>query len=81
MATHYHGSKGPVEIAKMPYPHLSAAHAKLVREREDDSRDGEIAAMGERIAIMDAEYAAQQEAAATASAEFAAQQEGPPHAG
>jgi hypothetical protein len=51
MATHYTNSKGqPVEIAGMFYPHLVNAHDKLVRERVDDSRDAEIAAMAERIA-------------------------------
>lgn len=56
--THYTNSRGePVEIALMPYPHLANAHAKLVRERLDDSRDGEIAAMASRLAEMDAELA------------------------
>ncbi len=59
MTTHYHGSKGPVAIADMAYPHLKAAHAKLVRERCDETRDPEIAAMGERIAQLDAEYEAE----------------------
>lgn len=58
MATHYHGSRGPVEIAKMPYPHLCNAHDKLVRERKDERRDPEIAAMAARIAELDAEHKA-----------------------
>ena len=57
--THYHGSKGPVAIADMAYPHLKAAHAKLVRERTNASRDPEIAAMAERLAQLDAEYEAE----------------------
>lgn len=60
MVTHYNGSKGPVEIASMAYPHLTAAHAKLVRERINDSRDDEIAAMAADIERRDAEYAAEQ---------------------
>ncbi len=58
MTTHYHGSKGPVEIASMNPHHLMAAHAKLVRERKDDSRDAEIEAMAQRIAAMEAEEGA-----------------------
>lgn len=53
MTTHYHGSKGPVEIASMNYHHLVSAHAKLVRERIGPSRDAEIAAMAKRIAEAD----------------------------
>ena len=60
MITHYNGSKGPVEIAAMAYPHLVSAHAKLVRERLNDSRDDEIAAMAADIERRDAEYAAEQ---------------------
>ena len=62
MTTHYHGSKGPVEIAAMHYSHLASAHAKLVRERLDDSRDAEIAAMAADIARRDTEYEAEQAA-------------------
>lgn len=34
----------------MPEPYLANAHAKLVRERIDDSRDAEISAMAARLA-------------------------------
>lgn len=55
-ATHYTNSKGqPVAIVTMLYPHLFNAHAKLVRERVDDSRDAEIEAMAARLAELDAE--------------------------
>jgi hypothetical protein len=57
MTTHYQGSRGPVEIATMPFPHLENAYAKLVRERKDDSRDAEIAAMAARIEELNAEHA------------------------
>lgn len=60
MTTHYIGSKGPVEITAMAYHHLVSAHAKLVRERLDDSRDAEIQAMAAHIAVLDAEYEAEQ---------------------
>lgn len=50
MTTTYNSSKGPVEIATMHPAHLASAHAKLVREREDDSRDAEIGAMAARLA-------------------------------
>lgn len=67
MTTHYLNSKGqPVEIKSMIYHHLVSAHAKLVRERVDDSRDAEIAAMAARIAELDAEHEA--EAATTPGA-------------
>lgn len=62
MITHYHGSKGPVEIASMAYPHLTSAHAKLLRDRADDSRDAEIEAMQRDILRRDAEYEAEQAA-------------------
>lgn len=55
MTDTYHSSKGPKLIADMPYPYLTNAHAKLVRERSDDSRDAEIEAMAKRIAEIDAE--------------------------
>lgn len=50
MTTHYQGTRGPMEIASMPEPYLANAHAKLVRERLDDSRDPEINAMASRLA-------------------------------
>lgn len=60
--THYTGSKGAIAIAAMHYAHLASAHAKLLRERTDDSRDAEIAAMEDDIARRDAEYEAEQAA-------------------
>jgi hypothetical protein len=62
MITQYLGSKGPVEIAKMATPHLRSALAKLQRERMNDSRDAEMAAMAESLAVRDAEYEAEQAA-------------------
>lgn len=62
MVTHYHGSGGPVAIAAMNYRHLASAHAKLLRERLDDSRDAEIAAMEDDLARRDLEYEAEQAA-------------------
>jgi hypothetical protein len=60
MTTHYTRSNGAqVEIASMIYHHLVSAHAKLVRERVDDSRDAEIEAMAARIAELDAEHEAE----------------------
>lgn len=56
MTTHYHGSKGPVEIAAMNPHHLASAHAKLVRERTNESRDPEIAAMAARLAELQSEW-------------------------
>lgn len=60
MTTHYQSSSGPKEIATMNPHNLAAAHAKLLREREDDSRDAEIEAMGARLAVLAEEYAEQQ---------------------
>lgn len=58
-ATHYHGSKGPMEIASMPYPYLKNARDKLARERKGDERQDELDAMTARIEQLDAEYAEQ----------------------
>lgn len=58
MTSHYHGSKGPVEIAAMNPHHLASAHAKLVRERTNETRDPEIAAMAKRLAELADEYEA-----------------------
>jgi hypothetical protein len=59
MTTHYHGSKGPVEIAAMNPHHLASAHAKLMRDyppSEDlagkSLRQAEIDAMGARLAAL-----------------------------
>lgn len=54
MTATYHSSKGPKQIADLPYPYLFNAHAKLVRERMDETRDPEIAAMAARLAEIDA---------------------------
>lgn len=59
MATHYHGSRGSIPIADMNPHHLRSAHAKLVRERTNEARDPEIAAMAERLSLLDAEYEAE----------------------
>lgn len=59
-ATHYHGSKGPVAIADMNVHHLASARDKLVRERKDDSRDAEIAAMSARLSAEAEAYAESQ---------------------
>lgn len=59
MTTHYHGSKGPVEIAAMNPHHLASAHAKLLRERVNEVRDPEINAMAARLAEL-AEIEAEQ---------------------
>lgn len=57
--THYLNSKGALKpIADMAYPHLTAAHAKLVREEPE--RSDEIAAIAAEISQRDAEYAAEQ---------------------
>lgn len=68
MTTHYQGSRGPMEIASMPRPYLANALAKLQRERLDDTRDGEITAMTERLAVLDAEYEAEQQVTGGAGA-------------
>lgn len=55
MTAHYTRSNGQqVPIVDMPYPYLQSAHAKLVRERVDEGRDPEIAAMSARLAEIDA---------------------------
>jgi hypothetical protein len=58
MTTHYNGSRGPVEIASMPYRHLCAARDKLVRDGFEKERAAEVEAMSARIAELDADYAA-----------------------
>lgn len=60
MTTIYHSSTGEKIIAEMNYHNLAAAHAKLKRGRLDDSRDAEIAALGERLDILNAEHEAEQ---------------------
>lgn len=53
-ATHYRSSKGPVLITAIPYPHLKAAHAKLLRDGFGPERQPEFDAMAARLAEMDA---------------------------
>jgi hypothetical protein len=60
--THYNSSKGPVEIASMPLKYATNACEKLKRERADDSRDSEIAALEAHIAKVQAEIEAQEAA-------------------
>jgi hypothetical protein len=52
--TDYNGSGGPVPILTMNYPHLKAAHAKLVRDGFPASRQDEVDAMAARLAELDA---------------------------
>lgn len=63
MTTHYHGSKGPVAIVDMLYPHLLNARDKLVREQRDGERQVEIDAMSARLAEIDAMAEAEAEQA------------------
>lgn len=58
METHYHGSKGPVEIATMAHRRLVSARDKLVRDGFERERAPEVEAMSARIAELDAEHAA-----------------------
>lgn len=58
MTTHYNGSKGPVAIAAMPYPHLKAARDKLVRDGLSMKRGPEVNAMSAELARREAERAA-----------------------
>lgn len=57
MTTHYVGSKGPVLIADMLYPHLLNARDKLVRDQKDGERQAEIDAMTARLDEIEAEIA------------------------
>lgn len=57
MTTHYQGSRGPMEIAAMPFPYASNALAKLRRERVDASRDAEIEALASHVATLEAQHA------------------------
>lgn len=54
--THYHGSRGPMEIASMPHSYLVNAHDKLVRDGDPD-RKPEIDAMRAQIALNNEAYA------------------------
>ena len=53
-ATHYQSSKGPVLITAIAYPHLKAAHAKLLRDGFAADRQPEVDAMAARLAELDA---------------------------
>ena len=69
MTTHYNSaSRGPIEIASMPFRHLQNAYDALcIREPH---RDAEIAAMRARLAELQAEYdAAEAAKAATPGAD------------
>lgn len=63
--THYHGSRGPMEIATMPHPYLVNAHRKLA-DQNDPERAGEVAAMAAQIAINNEQYAEAEAAKAQA---------------
>lgn len=64
MTTIYNGSRGPVEIAAMPYRHLLSARDKLVRDGLGKERADEVTAMSARIDALDAEFEAEQLATA-----------------
>jgi hypothetical protein len=64
MTTHYQSSKGTLEIASMPLRYAQNASDKLKRDRRDDSRDAEIAALDAHIARVSEEIAQQQVAQA-----------------
>ncbi len=68
-ATHYQSSKGPVLITAIAYPHLKAAHAKLMRDGFGPERQPEIDAMAARLAFLDAEYEAKQKEGSDGGAE------------
>lgn len=61
MVTHYQGSRGPVEIATMPFTYAQNARDKLVRECPQ-SRKPEIDALGEHLKAMDAARKAEEAA-------------------
>jgi hypothetical protein len=54
IATIYNSSSGPKSIPAMNEHNVRAAHAKLLRERRDESRDNEIHGLAQRIAEFDA---------------------------
>lgn len=60
MTTTYNSSKGPVEIATMPLRYATNALMKLQRDREDESRDAEIAALQAHVTKLSEEYLEQQ---------------------
>lgn len=65
MTTHYNSSsRGPIEIASMPFSHLQNAYDGLCIK--EPHRKDEIAAMRERLAVLQAEYDAAEAAKAEA---------------
>lgn len=59
--THYNSSsKGPIEIASMNLRHATNALYALQRNRQDDSRDAEIAALQAHVAKLSEEHVQQQ---------------------
>lgn len=56
-ATIYHGSKGPVEIASMEYPHSRNARDKLAR-MGDPARADELEALTEHVEAQEAAWRA-----------------------
>lgn len=69
MTTHYiSDSRGPIEIASMPFPHLQNAYDKLLRTRIGDERQDEVDAMRQRLDVLQAEYDAAEAAKAEAVA-------------
>lgn len=67
MTTHYiSDSRGPVEIATMPFRHLQNSYDKLVRDQIGEARQDEIDAMRARLDALNAEYAAAEAAKAEA---------------
>lgn len=71
MTEHYNGSKGAMLIATMEPRYLKNALAKLKRERVDDSRDAEIAALEAQDAINDAAWLAANPPAEEAKPDYA----------
>lgn len=68
--THYQGSRGPVEIATMPFTYAQNARDKLVREQIGDERQEEIDALGAHLKAMDDARKAEEAAKATDPAEI-----------
>lgn len=54
MVAHYNGSRGPMEIAAMPFSYAQNARDKLVREQIGDERQDEIDALGEHLRGLEA---------------------------
>lgn len=59
MTTHYgSASRGPIEIATMPFRHLQNAYDKLLVSRIGDERQDEVDAMRDRLRVLQAEHEA-----------------------